>query len=135
MSQENVEAFKRATEAVNRGDVEALLADLDPNVEWRPAMQALVGGGAPVYRGHAGVREMFRDFYDAFAELHAEFQEIRDLGDQLVAIGSLRTRGKESGAQTESPWGAVAEYKNGKVIRLRTYLDRKEALEAAGLRE
>jgi ketosteroid isomerase-like protein len=64
-----------------------------------------------------------------------EFQEIRDLGDQLVAIGSLRTRGKESGAQTESPWGAVAEYKNGKVTRLRTYLDRNEALEAAGLRE
>jgi hypothetical protein len=37
MSQENVEAFKRGSDAVNRRDVEALLADVDPAVEWHPA--------------------------------------------------------------------------------------------------
>jgi hypothetical protein len=35
MSQEDVEAFKRAIEAANRRDVEAFLAELDPDVEWR----------------------------------------------------------------------------------------------------
>ena len=38
MSQENVEAVKRAREAANRGDIEALLEELDPEVEWHPAM-------------------------------------------------------------------------------------------------
>ena len=33
MSQENVEAFKRGLEAGNRGDVEALLEELDAEVE------------------------------------------------------------------------------------------------------
>ena len=98
MSQENLEALKRANEAANRGDVEALLADLDSDVEWHPAMQALLGGGAPVYRGHAGVLGMLRDFYDAFAEIRIELPEIRDLGDRLIAIGRLHARGKESGA-------------------------------------
>jgi ketosteroid isomerase-like protein len=135
MSQENVEALKRANDAGNRQDIDALLQELDPNVEWHPSMQALLGGGTPVYRGHEGVRAMFRDFYDAFAEIHIELTEIRDLGDRTVAIGRLRTRGKESGAETESPWGAVGEFKNGKAIRLRTYLDPQEALEAAGLSE
>ena len=134
MSQENVEAFKRAVEASNRHDVEGMLSEFDPDVEWHPAMQAfLEGGTAAVYRGHEGVRAMFRDFYEAFAEIHVEFSEVRDLGDQVVAIGRLRALGKESRAYTESPWAGVTEWTNGKATCIRTYLDPKEALEAAGL--
>lgn len=44
MSQESVEAFKRGLEAGNRGDVEALLEELDPEVEWHSALHALMGG-------------------------------------------------------------------------------------------
>jgi ketosteroid isomerase-like protein len=135
MSQENVAALKRMNEAGNRGDIDALLQELDPNVEWYPSMQALLGGGMPVYRRHEGVRAMFRDFYDAFAEIHIELSDIRDLGDRTVAIGRLQTRGKESGALTESPWGAVGDFRNGAAIRIRTYLNSEQALAAAGLRE
>lgn len=80
-----------------------------------------------------GVREWLRDQEDAFAEIHAEFSEIRDLGDRLVPIGRLRTRGKESGADTESPVVWVVEFKDGKFIYARPYLDPKQGLEAAGL--
>jgi hypothetical protein len=44
MSQENVEAFQRGLEARNRGDVETLLQELDPEVEWHSALHALLGG-------------------------------------------------------------------------------------------
>jgi ketosteroid isomerase-like protein len=135
MSEENVEAFKRGFEAINRGDVEAALEELDPDVEWHPAVQALVGGEATVYLGHAGVREMLRDLWEAFAVLDAEYPEIRDLGDRCVAIGRIRARGRESGAEIESPLGYVIDFKDGKAIRLRAYLDGDEALEAAGLSE
>jgi ketosteroid isomerase-like protein len=47
----------------------------------------------------------------------------------------LRGRGKESGAKTETAIAWFAEFKNGKAVRVREYLDPKEALEAAGLRE
>ena len=62
MSQENVEAFKRGLEAGNRGDVDTLLDVLDPDVAWQSALHALLGG-ATVFRGHDGVREMLRDLY------------------------------------------------------------------------
>jgi ketosteroid isomerase-like protein len=129
MSQENVEAFKRGLEAGNRGDVETLLEVLDPEVAWHSALHALLGGEATVYR------EMLRDLYEAFDEIHIEITEIRDLGDRLVAIGRTRARGEASGADVESPIGFVTEFKNGKAISIRGYLDHKEALEAAGLRE
>ena len=135
MSQEKVEAFKRGLEAGNRGDIETLLKVLDPEVAWHSALHALLGGEATVYRGHDGIRAMLRDLYEAFDEIHIEISEIRDLGDRLVAIGRTRARGKASEADVQSPIGFVTEFKNGKAISIRGYLDPKEALEAAGLRE
>jgi ketosteroid isomerase-like protein len=135
MSHENVEAFKRGLEAGNRGDVETLLEELDPEVEWHSALHALLGGEQTVFRGHDGVRKMIRDLNQAFSEIHIEITEIRDLGDRLVAIGRTRARGKASGAETDTPLALVTEIKNGKTISVRAYLGPKEALEAAGLRE
>ncbi len=48
MSQENVEAFKRGAEAYNRQDVDALLKELDPEVEWHSALLIPFGGEATV---------------------------------------------------------------------------------------
>jgi ketosteroid isomerase-like protein len=131
MSQENVEAFTRGYEAINRGDVEALLEELDLDVEWHSAVLALVGGEATVYRGHEGVRAMLQDLWGAFAVLHAEYSESRDLGDRIVAIGRIRARGRESGADIESPLGYVTDFKSGKATQVRGYLDPDEAPEAA----
>jgi ketosteroid isomerase-like protein len=135
MSQENVEAFKRGIDAYNRRDIEALLRELDPGVEWYPALEVLLGGEAVVYRGHEGVRKLIRSTDEALGEIHVEFSNVQDMGHRIVAVGHVRTRGKGSGAETESPVGCVAELQDGKPIQIRTYLDPEEALEAAGLRE
>jgi ketosteroid isomerase-like protein len=135
MSQENVEIVKRAVEAGNRRDVEAFLEELDPQVEWHPALLASVAGEATVYRGFEGVREFFRDMDEAFVQIEIEFAEIRDLGERIVATGHLRMSGKASGAATESPLGYVIDFRNGKIVKARTYLDVEQTLEAAGLRE
>ena len=96
MSQENVEAFKRGVAAMNRGDVEALLRELDPAVEFHMALQELVGGEAAIYHGHQGVREYLRDMDEAFTEVELDYTEIRDLGDRVLASGMFRTRGRQS---------------------------------------
>jgi ketosteroid isomerase-like protein len=118
MSQENVNGFIRAFDAINRRDAEALLSELDPEVEWHAAILMAMGGKQTVYRGHEGVREWLRDLYETLSEFQADYPDIRDLGDRTVAIHAT-----------------VVEFKNGKGIRIRTFLDPKDALEAAGLRE
>ena len=55
------------------------------------------------------------------------------MGDRIVGIGRIRTKGKQSGVVTEMALGTVTDMKNGKAIRVWTYLDPQEALEAAGL--
>src|SRR5829696_4406111 len=135
MSQENVETFKRAADAYNRRDIDTLLRELDPEVEWRSAILMPLGREARVHRGDQSVREGLRDLYEALSEFHVEYSEIRDLSDRIVGIGRVRIREKHSGVETESPLVSVTDVKSGKGIRVWNYLDPKEALEAARLRD
>ena len=111
MSEENVEQTNRAADAYNRRDVEAMLELLDPEVEWHSALSILLNGKAAVYRGHRGVREWFRELDEVLDEIHVEYTDIRDLGDRVIAIGHIRTRGKVGGVVTSprSPWLATSE--------------------------
>ena len=52
-----------------------------------------------------------------------------------VCKSTSRNRGKASGVETETPLALVTEIRDGKTISIRGYLDREEALEAAGLSE
>jgi ketosteroid isomerase-like protein len=108
MSQGTVEIFRRGVEAANRSDTETFLELLHPEVEWHTVLP-MVGGDA-VHRG-----------------------DIRDLGDRLIAIGRIRVTGQASGAPIDSPFAYVIEFRDGKVRLIRSYLDPKQALEAAGL--
>ncbi|MFL5780064.1 MAG: nuclear transport factor 2 family protein [Thermoleophilaceae bacterium] len=132
MSRENVEAFKRCADAFLRGDLDAALEDLDSEVEWRDALPMLLGGAATVYRGHAGVRDLQHELQEVI-EFEVEFAEIRDLGDRTVATGLLRTRGRGSGIETETFYGMVCDWANGKATHIWTYVDADEAFDAAEL--
>ena len=135
MSEENVETFKRAIAAYNRRDIDAFLEAIAPEIELQGALQALLESETTVYRGHEGVRQWVRDMDEALADIRLELPEIHDLGDRMVAIGRLGARGAASGAKTESPFGCVVEWKTGKATRVLSFLDRKAALDAAGLSE
>ena len=135
MSQENLETFRRAYAALERRDVEGTLEELDPEVEWHTAFTALLGGKATVYRGHEGAREVIKQFWEVFSDSQFYLSEIRDLGDRVLAIGTMRARGAESGVEVESPWAYLVGMRNGKALSVRAYADPAEALEAAGLSE
>ena len=75
----------RFIDAYNRRDVDALLEELDPAVEWRPALPLLLGE-ATVYRGHEGARAWLRSLNDVLDEASVEYSEIR-----ILATGSWRS--------------------------------------------
>jgi ketosteroid isomerase-like protein len=131
MPSENAEAFRRGLEAFNERDVDALIALTSPEVEWYPAFAALAM--RDVYRGHEGIRELFRETDEAFSHIHSEATEVRDLGDRVVALGHFSAVGSVSGIETESPSGWIAEIEDGKVRRLRTFISHEDTLRAAGI--
>jgi ketosteroid isomerase-like protein len=129
MSQENVEAFRLGIEAITRGDVEAVLGVTHPDAVVEPRRAATEG----VFVGHAGARQFLADTAETFDLFQPEFSDIRDLGDRVLAIGSIRVRGRGSGLETEISTAAIAEYRDGLLWRFKDYVDARAALEAAGL--
>jgi ketosteroid isomerase-like protein len=55
MSQEVLQMVRAGYDAYNRGDVEAALATLHPNIEWWPADDEPI---TDPYRGHEGYRKL-----------------------------------------------------------------------------
>ncbi len=58
-----------------------------------------------------------------------------DSGACVIAGEALRGRGDLSGVEVAMEFWSVSRLRDGKVIRRDEYLDRNEALEAAGLSE
>ncbi len=131
MSQENLDAFRRNNEAVSRGDIEAALVALDPEIELIPRRAAVQG----VYRGYEGMRRFLSENAESFDLYQVSYREVRDLGDRLVAFGTVRVRGRESGIEVTSATAMVATFRDGKMVRAEDFSERSEALKAVGLEE
>ena len=131
MSAENVEIAKRVVDAFNRRDVEGFFKLAVPDFEWFPAMAGTVEGGG--YRGRDGIEKYLADIGEAWEEYRVFAEEFRDLDDRVVMLGRIEGRGRGSHAWIDSPTGTIFDFRDGKMARVRTYLDHDEALRAAGL--
>ena len=133
MSRENVELAYRVHEALNRRDLDALLALADPDIEYLPRIRELEGGGP--YGGHTGIRSWWESMLGIAPDFSTEVEGVRDLGDMTVARAHIRGHGIGSGASMEQTLWQVAEWRQKKCVRWRTFASEAEALEAAGLSE
>src|SRR2546423_8355225 len=133
MSQKNVEAVQRSFDGWNRGDFDAWVRDAHPDTEFSSAIMKLTEGRDRAYQGRAEMRK-FWDEWRSLWDLKVELSEIRDLGNTVVALGAIKIRGKASGVELESPVGYVIGFDEGLFRTVDAYLDRQEALKAAGLR-
>jgi ketosteroid isomerase-like protein len=133
MSQENVETIQRLVAAWIADDLDAYLAELDAEIEWYPSIEPGLEGKATVFRGHDDVRRAWDDVVD---ETWYSPEEVIEAGDQVVVVLRWGGRGKGSGVGFEErgeTW--VFSVHDGKIMRVREYASKKEALEAAGLSE
>ncbi len=131
VSPDNTDIMREAIEGMNRRDIEGVLRMMDPQVRFEHRLAALQGK----FVGIDGVREWFTDLVENFESWHIDCSDVRDLGDRVLALGTLRATGTGSGIETEAPFTIVATYRNGLCTDFVDYGDRQHALEAVGLEE
>ena len=131
MSQENVEVVKAAIAAINARDVDAYLALCAPDFELINPVAPLEGSN----RGDQGVRSFFNALDEAATVFELEAERVESLDDHRVFGWLTLHLETEGGFRQTQPLSNLYELDGGKLVRVRVFRDRDEALEAAGLSE
>jgi ketosteroid isomerase-like protein len=133
MSEENVEVaarVRRYYKAYSRGDFDAAMESIHPEIELLPA------GGQPPIRGAADYRAWLEP--DAFESQVLEPLALCFHGNKVLIHQRSTIRGAGSGIEAEFlSWAVLTVDEEGLARRIEIYLDHQEdeALEAAGLAE
>ena len=132
MSEENVEVVRQGLEALDRRDLSSFLGVCDEDLEVVPTRD----WPEPGVRGAEAAFNWYVQIFDALQPFRAADTEIIDAGaDKVLLQYRLELRGRGSGAEVEWRRWCVVTMRNRKALRGEWFLDRAEALEAAGLSE
>ncbi len=133
MPQGHLELVRVLIDAGNREAAEWALAEYftdDAEFEPAPEFAAL---SQPVHRGHAELAQAWASFHEAFADSRQELLELTEAGDHVLAMVRWTVRGQSSDVEVTFDLFEDYEFREGKVRRMRFFLEREKALEAAGL--
>ena len=132
MSQANLEIVRRGYERwAELGSPD--LAFLDPEIEWRGPRE--FPDLAEPHFGHEGVARYIAKVNEAFDDYQMNPEEFIDAGaDRVLVFSREGGRGRGSGAEVQThPTAHLWTLRDGKAIRMESYWERSDALEAAGL--
>ena len=127
MSQQNLERVQRLYEYLNQGDLDAALAVLDPDVEWRLRAD---NPDTAMVKGREGVRALWAEITGVLEEFRMEPTEVIDAGEYVVVCVHQVARTK--GVLVDQREVHLARLRDGLVIEVREFHEKHEALEAIG---
>jgi ketosteroid isomerase-like protein len=131
VSQKNVERVRESYEFVDR-EHEPDFDLLHPDMLWHTRVDL---PDATTYQGHEGAAVLLTEWFGAFDDLGVDVEELIDAGDSVVAV--LRVHGHLRGSTQEVDMSEthVLTMHDEKVIEIREYQTKAEALNAVGLEE
>ncbi|MGH2961036.1 MAG: nuclear transport factor 2 family protein [Solirubrobacterales bacterium] len=134
MSQENVEVVRGIIDAINRGDIDAVVesATEDFVTDWSNSRGLLSG----IHRGRDQVREAFESFLEPWDSLRWEPEELIELDeDRVLTVSRLQMRGRGSGVEVNASGASIWTIRDRRAAAITLYQSKAEALEAAAVRE
>jgi uncharacterized protein len=124
----NLEFVRRAMDAFNRGDLDAMLelAGEDFEYDWTRSR----GPDAGVYRGPEGFKEFVDEQWSMFDDFRVEAHELIPRGNHVVVPTTVHARGRD-GVPVSANSAHLYTFEDGRLVRITLYQDREEALAAA----
>ena len=129
----NVAIVMSLYDAFRSGDNATPFELYDPDIVWRVNVLDMPDM-APVYYGHAGVREFWRRWLAAWEQIEFDVVAVEEIEDGVVVAELTQvSRGRSSGVEIPSHWFQVWRLRGGKVIASYGHKSREEALTIAGV--
>lgn len=124
-----IATLRGAYSAFNRGDIDATVEGLDPQIEWTEPAE-FPGGGT--YHGRDGVKRYLTQSRAAWAEISSEPEQFIAAGNRIVVFVHAKLRPKGSNEWQDVRLADVYTVRDGKIVEMRAFADRQEALRWVG---
>ena len=129
MSENYVDVVRRAYEAFSRGDIEGVLASLDPDVDWvtpGPADLPIAGRR----RGREAVAGFFQTLGSLMDFLAFEPQTFIAADDRVVVLGTDTVRLKSTGKTLTFEFAHSMRIEGGHIVAFQEYIELSELVAA-----
>jgi ketosteroid isomerase-like protein len=146
VSQQNIEVAERLVGAVNERDIDAYLACCTHDIQLRTPWAPVEG----TYEGRQAIRRFFADISDALPDFRLSIERADAVGAaRVVLLLRASVSGRASGIPVAAARGGapdasgagslrsatILDFRDDKIASIRVFLNRTEALEAAGLQK
>jgi ketosteroid isomerase-like protein len=129
MARDPVDVIREVNAAFNSGDIERILAVMDPDFE--AVVPAQFSAEPDTYRGHDGIRRYFESFQDVMEEIRFEELELQVVEPYVVVDVSVTARGRTTGIPVEQRIAQVWTVRDGRALEVRNFASLADALAAA----
>ena len=127
-----VEAFSEGADSMMSEEQAALFTD---DFEVRFSSDSIGEGWGFEGRGADGMNVVWREWLTPWASYRLDVEEFIDAGDAVVVFVRVEGRTARDDVLVHHAPAAIWRIRDGKVAGITFYLDRADALEAAGLSE
>jgi ketosteroid isomerase-like protein len=125
---QRISILRAAYAAFNRGDIDAAVQSLDPNIDWSEPAE-FPGGGT--YHGREGAKQYLTNSRASVAEVISEPEQFIPAGDRIVVFVYARVRPKDSANWQEVRLADVYHFRDLTPIQMRAFANRQSALDWA----
>jgi ketosteroid isomerase-like protein len=125
----NTDLLRAGYDAWNRGDLDAWLELLDPDIVIRTS--GAFPDFAPEYRGLERAGKFWRQMLEPWEDFRIEVEQIEEEGDIVAAGIRFVARGRDSGVDVELRFGSGIRVRDGVAVELvnrRSFEEVREAL-------
>jgi ketosteroid isomerase-like protein len=132
MSPDNSAVVRGIYDAFGRGDMPAVLAMLDPKIEWREADNFIYADGSPYVGPNAvlaGVLMRFGTEWDGFT---LALEEILAAGETVIGKGYYSGAYKKTGTKVRAQFAHFFTIHEGKVRKFQQFTDTAQFQRAVG---
>jgi ketosteroid isomerase-like protein len=128
---QRIAILRSAYSAFNRGDIDAAVQSLDPQIDWSEPAE-FPGGGS--YHGREAAKQYLTNSRASVAEVISEPEQFIPAGDRIVVLVYARVRPKDSTTWQEVRLADVYLFRDLTPIQMKAFADRHQALQWANAR-
>jgi ketosteroid isomerase-like protein len=133
MTSEALAVVRTFFELTAADDEAGILEHLDPDVVWFGTRGGL--DGHRVVRGPDAFLDYLREVEEPWERFEVEIERLIEVGDTVVAFMRETAQASRGNLDVQNETAAILKVRERKIVEVRGYLDRDEALRAAGLKD